>query len=708
MEDFGPSIALKTPNPPKLPRSAGKERERADGEKQRGMTEFRNVRPMSGKKARGTAFIPAELLSIYKTTIESMQHTINAEVFDRTYSPTKYDEKKNRSPDPFGVPKLPKPRTMGLVGVKDSEDLRQELFCTRDELNAVKQEKKLLLSRIHAIERSHDDMERRYQDQLIASTALRKQRYGGGGEKDPLLDDKLKGALKNSEKQIKQKELEIEELKQSTRYRSLQKFEEEINRYYLEVVRLKRLLEHQETGTRLLDDDPERLLSYDDAISELCVKLTAEQDLNKELSDHNDRITTENERHRMNIDSLTCQLVELNGRHDELVSQHGLLVDSHNELNDKHQTLQNKFENKMMELEDTKKALSDLEERHREATIKIDGLEYLEAKHRENIETLSTQLKQTLESKSGIEAEFEHQKAGDRKKMEKLEEELKTFQDMAENLQHAIEKQEKAHTYQITEKDEALEREHATLASVRADLINLQQQSFDLQNVNVKLNYEISAARDRVSFLEKALLERNEQNRALENEVSQQKGMCKSFESQLAERNDKMGNLERRIATSEIEAKEIKTREAFLQQRVSSLVNDQIENHKKISDLQIELGGHGQEVNILQQALSSTDERLKTKQIEIQKYSENLQALHDSLTEHHERNVFLENAVSALDAQLAEKHGHVMQAQKIISSLEVRLSSVAANASHPVQFSENARSFSSYIRNSYRNITGSE
>ncbi|KAJ3024880.1 UNVERIFIED_CONTAM: hypothetical protein HDU68_007687 [Siphonaria sp. JEL0065] len=563
---------------------------------------------------------------------------------------------------------------MGPSGVKDAEDMRQELYTTRIELNSLKQEKKLLLSRIAVVERSHDDMERRYQDQLIATSILRKHRTGGDDSKDLLLDDKiitkLKTALKNAEKQIKQKEQEIDELKHSTKYRSLQKFEEEINRYYLEVVRLKRLLEHQETGTRLLDDDPEKLLSYDDAISELCVKLTKEQDLTKELTGKNDRLSAENDRQKATIETMTSQLFDLNQRHDTLTTDHLKLTEFSKQLGLEHDELKENFENLTKRFNKTTSDLEICSEKLSQTQLELAEKTIVEEKLRVALLDLNDQHQKLAESKQKVERAAAEQKELDLKSIEALDVVIKNTK---KDLEHAIERQTKEYATELKEKQEDLDREHAMVVNLRADLTNSQQQNFEIQNTNAKLNYEISAGKDKVAFLEKTIQNDQEASRTLENEISRQKGMCKSLESQLSDRYDKIGVLERKLATLDIQTTEMRSKETSLEQRILGLVNDQLEAQKKISSLQLEATASSQRASILEKAMASTEEKLFDKQNEVIQCYDTINALQVNLQNIEQRNSYLESAVASLDTQLSEKHDHIMQANQIIASLEAQL-----------------------------------
>ncbi|KAJ3251666.1 hypothetical protein HDU77_005721 [Chytriomyces hyalinus] len=608
-----------------------------------------------------------------------MQNSIFQEDKDeKRYSPTRYNERCEAVADPFAVPKIPKSRTMGAIGSKDNEDLRQELFSTRNELNAVKQEKKMLLARMHAVERSHDDMERRYQDQLIASTILRKHRSGVPDD-NIIMDDKiitkLKTALKNSEKLVKQKELEIEELKQSTKYRSLQKFEEEINRYYLEVVRLKRLMEHQETGTRLLDDDPERLLSYDDAISELYVKLTNEQETNRVLTDSNDRLTVEVERQRSKIDDMSEQLFELHAQHDTLVEEHTRLNDNHHELRIEHDRMTQKYDSTAEILERTNAELADVSNRYNAALNEIDKRKQNEERLKELLDDATEQLNATRAAKMALEAEYTRQKETDAATIQKLELEIAGLNDSVMTLRHDLEKQEKLHNLELGEKQETIDREHRILVSIRAELSSTQQQLSDLETVNAKHTYEITAGKEKLSFLERSVSENQDSIRSLENEVSRQKGMRKSLETQLSERNDKIETLDRKLAMYEIQTAELKVKEISMEQRVSELLTSQIETQQRVSAVQIELSSTAQRNSMLENALKTTEEKLFIRTNEVKACNENIDVLQGKVREQQQRADYYESTVAALDGQLSEKHSHVMHANEVIAALEAQIDS---------------------------------
>ncbi|KAJ3404578.1 hypothetical protein HDV05_007090, partial [Chytridiales sp. JEL 0842] len=103
------------------------------------------------------------------------------------------------------------------------------------------------------------------------------------------MDDKiitnLRASVKALEEKVKEKESEIEELKKSTRYRKLADYEAEIQKYYLETIKLRRDLEHKTAGAKILEDDPNELLRYDDAIEEFNAKLESAMNENCELRD---------------------------------------------------------------------------------------------------------------------------------------------------------------------------------------------------------------------------------------------------------------------------------------------------------------------------------------------------------------------------------------------------------------------------------------
>ncbi|KAJ3237234.1 hypothetical protein HDU81_009856 [Chytriomyces hyalinus] len=529
----------------------------------------------------------------------------------------------------------------------------------------------MLLARMHAVERSHDDMERRYQDQLIASTILRKHRSGVPDD-NIIMDDKiitkLKTALKNSEKLVKQKELEIEELKQSTKYRSLQKFEEEINRYYLEVVRLKRLMEHQETGTRLLDDDPERLLSYDDAISELYVKLTNEQETNRQLTDSNDRLTVEVDRQRAKIDDMSEQLFELHAQHDTLVAEHTRLNDDHHELRIEHDRLTQKYDSTAEILERTSAELSDVSNRYDASLDEIDQRKQNEERLQERLDDTIEQLNATRAAKIALEAECARQKETDAAMIQKQEQEITGLNDSFMTLRHDLEKQEKLHNLELDEKQETIDREHRILVSIRAELSSTQQQLSDLETVNAKHTYEITAGKEKLSFLERSVSENQDSIRSLENEVSRQKGMRKSLETQLSERNDKIETLDRKLATYDIQAAEL----IAAQQRVSAV--------------QIELSTTAQRNSMLENALKTTEEKLFIRTNEIKACNENIGMLQGKVREQQQRADYYESTVAALDGQLSEKHSHVMHANEVIAALEAQIDStrISQFSQHPV------------------------
>ncbi|KAJ3133414.1 hypothetical protein HK100_004408 [Physocladia obscura] len=628
----------RTPNPPKLPKSAVKEKDESEAS-QRGMSDFR---PGYGQN------IPPELLVVYQSTIDTMYRTLH-EDSDQSYSPLKYI---NRQGDSFTPPKFPKPRNMGPVGYKDAEDLRQELYATRSELNVIKQEKKLLASRIAIAEKNYDEMERQYQDQLLASSALRKRRFGGNDQFEAQLDGKaltkIKLSLRNAEKKIQEKDKELNELKQSTKYRSLQKFEVEINRYYLEVVRLKRLLEHQETGTQILDDDPEKLLGYDDAISELCVKLTEEQQITKNLTDKNDKLTIENERQYQTIETLSSQLSDLKNKHQDLSAEHEKLHVIHRHLSQEYTDLKNLHDNLSDQLHQTLTNLNDVSIKYTDARSEISRLTSSEEKLRSNLQELHEKHQQLLEVKSKIEIEI----AEDKKCIRLLENDMAVLKNLRENLERTIERLAKDHKCEIDEKQDMIEREHVLVTELRIELASNQRQTFESQNICTKLGYDITALNDRIVHLESDVDAKQKLNISFENEISRQKGMCKSLETQLTECHHRNSALERNLVTLEIQSTNMKEKESEIEKKALSIENRNL-------SLQFDLNSSNQKVLLLESSIVSMEKKIFAQQSELIHCCETIKNMQD--------------LIRTLDSQLAEKHHHILQLSEINESLQLQL-----------------------------------
>ncbi|KAJ3204748.1 hypothetical protein HDU82_005627, partial [Entophlyctis luteolus] len=525
------------PNPPRQPKSSKEQSSAPQSAHFKGMSDFRNVRPMTPKRKHSSAVVTPDIMKAYQSTIATIKEALNENSELGHLTSAFYN-----SNDIFSPPKNPRPRSMGPAGVKDVEDIRQELFQARMEINSMKEEKKVLLGRIASVERSHNDMERRYQDQLVASVYLRKKQCGGsskGDPSDPFVDDKivtkLKLSLRNAEAKIKEKDLELENLKKSVKYRSLQKFEEEINKYYIEVVRLKRLLEHQEIGTRLIDDDPERLLNYDDAISEFCIKLSKEQALTKELTDANSRLTCKTEQYSSQIQTLNGQLYELTNKHEGLQTENENLTRSHSKLAQEFDEIAIRYEKASIDL-------SDLQEKYNQVAAENQDLKRREEQLKSNIESLARKYEKIEQLQLQVEEDAAAQKGQDSKRIISLEGEFQALKELNSSLEQKIERQTSDFAKIQTEKQDAFDKEHEALVALRAELSGCQKTNFELQNSNLRL----SQVAKQTEILQA-------QNMKSEIDLSLQRGISKSLESQLSECRERASILDRKLATSEFQ-----------------------------------------------------------------------------------------------------------------------------------------------------------
>ncbi|KAJ3356089.1 hypothetical protein HDU83_002003 [Entophlyctis luteolus] len=533
------------PNPPRQPKSSKEQSSAPQSAHFKGMSDFRND---------SSAVVTPDIMKAYQSTIATIKEALNENSELGHLTSAFYN-----SNDIFSPPKNPRPRSMGPAGVKDVEDIRQELFQARMEINSMKEEKKVLLGRIASVERSHNDMERRYQDQLVASVSfiliksfhllndygqvyLRKKQCGGSSKvdpSDPFVDDKivtkLKLSLRNAEAKIKEKDLELENLKKSVKYRSLQKFEEEINKYYIEVVRLKRLLEHQEIGTRLIDDDPERLLNYDDAISEFCIKLSKEQALTKELTDANSRLTCKTEQYSSQIQTLNGQLYELTNKHEGLQTENENLTRSHSKLAQEFDEIAIRYEKASIDL-------SDLQEKYNQVAAENQDLKRREEQLKSNIESLARKYEKIEQLQLQVEEDAAAQKGQDSKRIISLEGEFQALKELNSSLEQKIERQTSDFAKIQTEKQDAFDKEHEALVALRAELSGCQKTNFELQNSNLRL----SQGAKQTEILQA-------QNMKSEIDLSLQRGISKSLESQLSECRERASILDRKLATSEFQ-----------------------------------------------------------------------------------------------------------------------------------------------------------
>ncbi|KAJ3176571.1 hypothetical protein HK101_010400 [Irineochytrium annulatum] len=283
-----------------------------------------NLSPTAG--ANNPVSLPPSLLAIYQSTLDSLKPPPMAG--------TRGLDAKNR----IKWPRATRDK-------KDEGDLRNELFMSKSQVNELVQEKKILQAKLIGMEKSHNLIEKRYQDHLMFKYIMDQKPNKNGRTRSlstlaPVEDkvvSNLRSALKMAEEKIKQRDDEIEGLKKSTKYRKIQEYETEVTAYYMETLKLKRMLEHQGAGTATLNEDPDQLLKYDDALAEYRRKLDRPLD-NAFGVEVSEKLRDERDRYRAIIDSLQSELEELGSSHVSLQTEHERLSAEHeittNELKD--------------------------------------------------------------------------------------------------------------------------------------------------------------------------------------------------------------------------------------------------------------------------------------------------------------------------------------------------------------------------------------
>ncbi|KAJ3090317.1 hypothetical protein HK102_004121 [Quaeritorhiza haematococci] len=231
---------------------------------------------------------------------------------------------------------------------KEPEALREELTQTKMRLNAIVQEKKVLTSKVRALEQQNTQLEKQYQATL--QTNVRSYNFplldiltnegglifilpvfqsiefnnmnrsiGTNMEDNTLV--KMKTVIKSQERKMKEQEAELANLKRNIRYTKLVEYEVELKAYFHETLRLRRLLEHEEAGTQIINEQASELLKYDEAIEELNQKVVEYketiQTLNGELEKNQGLVATLQEE----LDALKPKYQELLDQYDAKVEE---------------------------------------------------------------------------------------------------------------------------------------------------------------------------------------------------------------------------------------------------------------------------------------------------------------------------------------------------------------------------------------------------
>ncbi|KAJ1555331.1 hypothetical protein HK405_002549 [Cladochytrium tenue] len=272
----------RVPRPPSEPPRAPRGGTRA------GVAAVRVIRPTrdadggGGAAATAQTPVPAQLMAAYEATLQSFAERGGGGgvgggaapdglgVRDLAVGVASGKRARNQK-DLLAPPKRPFPRSM--TDGRDYDDIREELLITKNQLNMLQQEKRIWQAKLAAMDRHVGTVEKRFQDQLVASSIMQVARTRSLEDAMPIVDDKivvnLRKALSFTEDRLKEKVAELDKLKKSTRFKTLQKYQEELNRMCMEA----------SCGT----GDMDNLMSFDDALYELRTKLDNSLANNKEL-----------------------------------------------------------------------------------------------------------------------------------------------------------------------------------------------------------------------------------------------------------------------------------------------------------------------------------------------------------------------------------------------------------------------------------------
>ncbi|KAJ3217965.1 hypothetical protein HDU67_006993 [Dinochytrium kinnereticum] len=555
-ESFGSRTDSSTSLKPSPPPEAGRHGGGAGG-----MSGFRAVvNPLSNpvRPAAASSRDVSKLLAVYQDTIDAIanQHSKHA------------TRALNGQKDEFSIPAIKKSnknRQQIEGGTKDIEQLREELHSAKSRVNELSQERRVLSARLLAAEKNISQLQKRYQEQLSNKSIMdgcRTRSLSSSGVSDDKYSrdfckviENLRLALKTADQKIKERDCELKGIKEQTKFRKLKEYEDELKTYYLEAVKLKRTLEHQEIGASIIEDDPEKLLQYDDALLDYKRKLSSATARIYSLQETLQQVKDDRDHYRRTIDNLQCEIEELRQdlshskeeyresvmQNERLMDEKALLIDEKAHLMDEKDQLIDEKSHLMEELIDKKE--------------NIRGLEEDIAKDKEDIEELNDQLQKSESIRETLE-----------NKLDKITSENESLAENLSNEVHTKEELLDAITDLISElkdvKDDLMEADDH-LGLIQRKYAQTASKLESTESSNAELESRTRSLKSHQHELEKQIAE-------CQRELSKTCEQKRACEEQLEKRESEVEKL--RSRNEELE--KVKTRSLFADTGNASTVKD--------------------------------------------------------------------------------------------------------------------------------------
>ncbi|KAJ3094498.1 ATP-dependent RNA helicase dbp2 [Phlyctochytrium planicorne] len=409
----------------------------------------------------------------------------------------------------FRLKHTPKPTSNGYM---DVERLREELLAAKTKANTLNEERKLLMTKLITSEKNFGQLEKRYQEHIMNK-----------------IISNLRASLKHAENKVKEKDSEIEKIKETLKFKRLQEFEENLKLYYLEAVKLKRRQEHDDIGISVSKDRPEDYLRYDDAIADFKEQLKSASSRIKELQGLLLKTRAERDYFRKTVDDLHTKVQDCEEKIGNLEESLTTTTEERDNFHDDVIRLEEKRDELYSEIDQKNSDIRDLERDLCESGNEISDLknaleEAIEEKH-----SLETNLSDVIAEKKRINNMLKQERHERSVMEEELESLIDEFRSISEDLwPHSrslkdLKKQmrEKEETFrdlerEMKEKDNMYQEMEGRTRDLKE---NLKSSSSESERQMAELKSQLQTQREKEATLMERLKEMEEELRASKNHV---------------------------------------------------------------------------------------------------------------------------------------------------------------------------------------------
>ncbi|KAI8839281.1 hypothetical protein BC829DRAFT_29658 [Chytridium lagenaria] len=492
--------------------------------------------------------------------------------------------------DPF---RPPKKSTRKIQGGKDVEQLQEELLAAKNRVNQLMEDKKIVTARLHSAEKHIVQWQKRYDEQVSQKVLFeghRTRSLSTSFGEDKVVES-LRGTVKALEMKVKDRDVELRHVKESVKYKKLKEYEDELRVYYVEAIKLKRLLEHRDVGAGVIDEEYQNLLHLDDVVLEYKKKLGMALKKISYLKDDLRETQDERDFFRKTLDDTQQELKEakedvsfFKQKNDDALQDIDRLVDDKKmmvedytaQIRDKNSDINDlelDLEKSRQDVISLEEEVENCEELCRRKEKKIDQL--LDEKHQLNneINHLNDEKHRLIEEKDQLNDENKQLYDEKRHLQTELNRELESKSEMMEELSDVVSELQavKKELLAVSSYVEVLKKTN-TDTKTKLDVAETRTRSLE---VTVKKETECAKTvegdlRKAKEELKKAL----EEARKFQEQASEREARCKSLEKTVMDREREEEELKKRLSQyeKEIEGMKVKTRQLSVPQEKTETV----------------------------------------------------------------------------------------------------------------------------------------